>query len=190
MKAIICPGIHDVQLTELFLKNLLIIDPKVTKQTVSTNWLIFPTERNPAYSPFHLYNWLNRSEILNDELFFIAFSAGVVSAISAAVFLQLRGVKIRGLIAIDGWGVPLWANFPVYRLSHDYFTHWSSAILGTGKSSFYCDPSVEHLTLWSYPENCQGWILKREKDGQEIYLKRSSALDYLQEIIRSKSIDC
>jgi hypothetical protein len=180
MKVIICPGIHDTQLTDRFLDDLLTSELKQVKEI---SWLVLPTEKNPAYSPFHVYDWLKTTEILSDRLFFVAFSAGVVGAIGAAVLLQLQGVKIAGFIAIDGWGVPLWVRFPVYRLSHDYFTHWSSAFLGTGKSSFYCDPGVEHLTLWSSPETCQGWVVKREENNQETYLKRNSAKCYLQDIL-------
>jgi hypothetical protein len=180
MKVIICPGVHEPQLTDRFTNALA---GTKAKQITKNDWLAFPTNKNHAYSPFHLYDWLNKPEILNNELFFIAFSAGVVGAIGAAVLLQLQGVKIAGFIAVDGWGVPLWVTFPTYRLSHDYFTHWSSAILGTGRWSFYCEPFVEHLTLWSSPEICQGWVVERKKDGREIYRQRITARDYLQAIL-------
>lgn len=185
MKVIICPGVHETQLTDRFLNSLLTIEQEQRRSSILSDWLIFPAEKEPVYSPFHVYNWLKRSQIVRDELFFIAFSAGVVGAISAAVLMQLKGVKIKGFVAIDGWGVPLWVTFPVYRLSHDYFTHWSSAILGTGKSSFYCDPFVEHLTLWSSPNTCQGWVIEGD-NSSERYLKRSSARDYLQEILKAE----
>ena len=55
---------------------------------------------------------------------------------------------MKALIAFDGWGVPLVGNFPIYRISHDQFTHWSSELLGKGDKSFYADPPVEHLDLW------------------------------------------
>ena len=115
-----------------------------------------------------------------EELFFIAFSAGVVSAMGTILALQIQHIKIKGFIAIDGWGVPLWGNFPIYRFSHDYFTHWSSALLGTGKTSFYSDPAVDHLTMWSEPEACQGWITQ-----QNLPPRRSTTKDYLQEILKS-----
>ncbi len=53
--------------------------------------------------------------------------------------------------------MPLLANFPIYRISHDRFTHWSSSILGEGESGFYADPEVEHLDLWRSPHTCRGW---------------------------------
>lgn len=87
----------------------------------------------------------------------IAFSAGVAGAIPALNLWQLQGGKVAGLLAIDGWGVPAVGNFPIYRLSHDYFTHWSSALLGTGEVNFYADPPVEHLEIWRSPHTCLGW---------------------------------
>lgn len=70
---------------------------------------------------------------------------------------------MKALIAVDGWGVPLSGNFPIHRLSHDYFTHWSSALLGSGDDSFYSDPAVEHLAIWRSPHTCQGWWVQGGK---------------------------
>ena len=53
--------------------------------------------------------------------------------------------------------MPLTGNFPIYRVSHDYFTHWSSGLLGAGYKGFYADPEVEHLDLWRSPANVYGW---------------------------------
>ena len=61
------------------------------------------------------------------------------------------------LLHLTVGGMPLIANFPIYRVSHDYFTHWSSGILGTGTENFYAEPAIEHLELWRSPELCQGW---------------------------------
>ena len=182
MKVIICPGVHEIQLTNHFLNSLLNNQEERIVNDKITDFLIFPTSKYPAYSAFHIYDWLNKPEILKEQLLFISFSAGVVGSIGAATALQLQGVTIKAFIAIDGWGVPLLANFPIYRLSHDYFTHWSSAFLDTGKESFYSDPPVEHLTLWSSPENCQGWIVK-EGTQQETNKVKSSVRDYLLHII-------
>ncbi|MDJ0576682.1 MAG: hypothetical protein QNJ65_16130 [Xenococcaceae cyanobacterium MO_234.B1] len=156
---------------------------KAYPNSIATNpdiqWLVFPTDKHPPYSPLAVYDWLNKPEILTDKLLFIAFSAGVVGGIGAAIALEEKGVNIKAFIAIDGWGVPLWGNFPLYRFSHDYFTHWSSAILGTGKESFYADPSVEHLAMWRSPETCQGWIVSNSSASKI----NCSAKDYLQQII-------
>lgn len=91
----------------------------------------------------------------------IAFSAGVVGAIAAAQYWHHRGVSIAHFIAIDGWGVPLVADFPLYRISHDYFTHWSSALLGTGSLNFYADPAIDHLDLWQAPDQAMGWRVEQ-----------------------------
>ncbi|WP_421656938.1 hypothetical protein [Leptothermofonsia sp. ETS-13] len=90
---------------------------------------------------------------------FIGFSAGVAGAIGAAWGWQWWGGKVKALIALDGWGVPLVGNFPIHRVSHDYFTHWSSALLGAGEDSFYAEPGVEHLDLWRSPHTASGWHL-------------------------------
>lgn len=156
MSVIICPGIHSAELTDSFVQEIQISH----NQDLPKNWLIFPTQQYPAYSAIHIYQWLKKSEpVLNNSspMIFIAFSAGVVGAIGAAKAWQMQGGKIKAFIALDGWGVPLVANFPICRCSHDHFTHWSSAILGSGSESFYADPAVAHLDLWRSPKAGWGW---------------------------------
>lgn len=179
MKVIICPGIHETQLTDRFLNSIFRFEEKFLFNK-NSDLLIFPTAKDRAYSPVDIYQWLSDSTILVDVLF-ICFSAGVVGGFGAATALQLQGVTIKAFVAIDGWGVPLLADFPLYRLSHDYFTHWSSALLGAGKENFYCDPPVSHLSLWESPEACQGWIVKESKDG--VTKIPSSAQKYIQDIL-------
>lgn len=183
MKVIICPGVHETQLTESFLNSIFRIEQSEKLQAIA-DYEVFPTLKYPAYSPVDLYRWLTASEVLTDELLFICFSAGVVGGFGAATTLQLQGVTIKAFVAIDGWGVPLFADFPIHRLSHDYFTHWSSAFLGAGNNNFYCDPPVDHLTLWETPEICQGWIVSEDRDRKELKTK-SSAKDYLLNILLS-----
>ncbi|GAB4537772.1 MAG: hypothetical protein Tsb0014_26910 [Pleurocapsa sp.] len=149
---VICPGIHSPQLTDSFVA-------KIGKELLN-NCLIFPTSEYPAYSIYDIYQWLKIFQgkpSTSPPLIFITFSAGVVGGIGAALAWHQQGGQIKKFMALDGWGVPLIANFPIYRLSHDRFTHWSSAILGGGNQGFYCDPSVEHLTLWRSPDACWGW---------------------------------
>ena len=155
MKVVICPGVHEVRLTAAFLAAMgaHLADP-----------IVYPTDRYPAYSPQHLLSFLDLSFVDSSlspnrlaPLFFIGFSAGVVSAIGAARQWQRRGGQVAALAAIDGWGVPLSGDFPIYRISHDPFTHWSSVVLGAGKDSFYADPPVAHLDLWRSPQTVQGW---------------------------------
>ncbi|PSF33040.1 hypothetical protein C7H19_20800 [Aphanothece hegewaldii CCALA 016] len=155
MTIIICPGIHDPALTQEFITNL-------QRHSIELkDYLIFPTERYPAFSGFHLWQFLQEKNFLQKDLTFLAFSAGVVAAIAAAQFHQLGGGKVKKMIALDGWGVPLFSNFSSYRVSHDYFTHWSSALMGDGEISFYADPPVEHLTLWRMPHQVSGWMINK-----------------------------
>ncbi|MEP0798391.1 hypothetical protein NDI44_28115 [Trichocoleus sp. DQ-A3] len=163
MNVIICPGIHDPALTQNFLEEL---QPKKRE-----NLLIFPVQEFAAYSAAAIYNYLcvNLSPPSSQAspVIFISFSAGVVGAIGAAWLWQLSGGTVKALIALDGWGMPLSGNFPIHRLSHDYFTHWSSAVLGSGEESFYADPPVEHLELWRSPQTAQGWWVSSVKGKAE-----------------------
>lgn len=101
-----------------------------------------------------------------EPVLFIGFSAGVVGAIGAAWSWQFLGGRVKAFIALDGWGVPLWGDFPIHRLSHDRFTHWSSAMLGSGADNFYAEPPVEHLDLWRSPQNSLGWWVNSNKGAQ------------------------
>ena len=146
MTIIICPGVHPPELTDRFVQSLEL-----------QNYLVLPTQRYLPYNAISVYQWLNEQQLSKTQaLSFIAFSAGVVGGFGAAMVWQLQGGKIHTFIAFDGWGVPLVANFPIYRVSHDYFTHWSSTLLGAGRSGFYVEPAVEHLELWRSPTIC-GW---------------------------------
>ncbi len=155
MQVIVCPGMHEPHLTASFMEGL-----KFARNIDSLQILVFPTDRYPAYSGLDILRWMHEQlnqPSLNPPIAIIAFSAGVVGAIAAAHGWQAIGGTIQGFIALDGWGVPLWGNFPIHRLSHDHFTHWSSALLGAGESSFYAEPAVEHLELWRSPHLVQGW---------------------------------
>ena len=81
----------------------------------------------------------------------------MVGAIIAGNLWQKNGGKVKVLFAFDGWGVPLIADFPCYRLSHDYFTHTTSKLLGGDKNAFYA--SLRFLIL-----NC-GDLLKMCRVG-------------------------
>ena len=160
MKIVICPGMHEIQMTTAFLAELGDRLPEP---------IIYSTDRNPPYSPQHLLDFLYKNlpafgvastDLFQTPLFWIGFSAGVVGAIGAARQWQRLGGRVAALVAIDGWGVPLYGDFPIYRISHDAFTHWSSAILGSGEDSFYADPPVAHLDLWRSPQTAQGWWVR------------------------------
>jgi hypothetical protein len=169
MSIIICPGMHDIELTRNFLKHLQLrstsnsAKPDSSEIDSSRNVLIFPAQRYPAYSAFHIVQFLQETlqqypltSELNDFVF-LSFSAGVVGAMGAAWAWQQLGGRVKALIALDGWGVPLYGDFPIHRVSHDHFTHWSSALLGAGADSFYANPAVDHLDLWRSPQTVQGW---------------------------------
>ena len=171
MTVIIIPGIHSPQLTESFVAGI--------QDKIKQNYLIFPTEEYPPYGALSVYQWLQQQQLSKTEpVAFITFSAGVVGGIGAAIAWQLQGGKVQSLIAIDGWGMPLVANFPLYRVSHDHFTHWSSAILGAGERGFYANPAVSHLAIWRSPENCWGW--RTISDGLQT---RCLLTDYLRDIL-------
>ena len=168
MQIVICPGVHDVGLTAAFLAEM--------GDALATA-IVYPTDRYPPYSPQHLLNFLCgalfssnstaaaaiASATVHAPLCFISFSAGTVGAIGAARQWQRLGGQVAALVAIDGWGVPLYGDFPICRISHDFFTHWSSAALGSGESGFYADPPIAHLNLWRSPQTVQGWWVRSQK---------------------------
>lgn len=170
MPIIIIPGIHSPQLTESFVTGI--------EDKIKQKYLVLPTEYAP-YSAIAIYQWLNQQLLSKTELLsFIAFSAGVVGGLGAALAWQFQGGKINSFIAFDGWGMPLLGNFPLYRISHDYFTHWSSGILGGGERGFFADAPVSHLELWRSPNRCRGW----QTLGHQLQ-SRCGLTDYLQEVL-------
>ncbi|MDY7022702.1 MAG: hypothetical protein SWJ54_15315 [Cyanobacteriota bacterium] len=172
MAVVICPGIHDPRFTESFLSNIYSDWQRLCQ---SGSLFIVPARNYSAYSGIDIFNYLCNQLTIADSsqnstklpILFISFSAGVVGAIAAAWMWQQSGGEVKALIALDGWGVPLAGNFPLYRISHDYFTHWSSALLGGGIESFYANPSVDHLDLWRVPQTARGWWLHQTSTGVE-----------------------
>ncbi|MDM9385002.1 hypothetical protein QUB80_30555 [Chlorogloeopsis sp. ULAP01] len=180
MNIIICPGIHESSLTENFVASLRErnFDTSTSKSLV--NILVFPTDGYSSLSAFHILQFLF-DRLKNQQkspVIFISFSAGVVGAIASAYLWQNSGGHVKAFIAIDGWGVPLLGNFPIHRMSHDYFTHWSSKILGCGQNNFYADPPVEHLDMWRSPQTVQGWWVDLSI-GESQLQKRLSAVEFL-----------
>jgi hypothetical protein len=161
MNIVICPGIHEPFLTESFIAGWLNLTANSFIEQNQKNILIFSGEGLLALSGFHILQFLRDrlADKLESPVVLISFSAGVVGAIGAAMGWQLMGGRIKALIAIDGWGVPLYAPFPIHRLSHDYFTHWSSSLLGSGQNNFYAEPPVDHLCMWRSPQTVPGyWV--------------------------------
>jgi hypothetical protein len=151
---VLCPGIHSPVLTEAFWG---VIRQRGKEYGLSDRYLsplIFPAAQYWAFSAMHVNHWLSANRC-HRPMVMIAFSAGVVGALGAAWMQQRQGKSIQTLIAIDGWGMPLGGTFPIYRLSHDRFSHDSSGWLG-GQSIFYAEPSVPHLQMWRSPDQVMG----------------------------------
>jgi hypothetical protein len=94
------------------------------------------------------------------------------------------GGTVKAFLAFDGWGVPLYGNFPIHRISHDYFTHWSSALLGGGEDSFYAEPAVEHLDLWRKPNVCKGWWVHPATDGKRERRTHTTASKFVNQLLQ------
>lgn len=149
MTTYVCPGVHDRQLSDRCLQALAVPRHRC---------LVLPTDTHLPYSPLHVFQFLQQQEISSkDPLIFLSFSAGVVGAIGAAWTWRQLGGTVTAFLACDGWGVPLFGDFPIYRISHDLQTHRESAFLGAGDDRFYADPPVSHLDLWEHPDLAWGW---------------------------------
>ncbi|MEG4494707.1 hypothetical protein [Microcoleus sp. D3_18_C4] len=178
MRLVICPGVHEPKLTDCFLAGLsglwgLAADHQ--NQQIVDRVKIFPAHKYPPFSALDILHFLCSEELAGESLVFVSFSAGVAGAIGAAWMWQQLGGKVGAFFALDGWGVPLGGNFPIHRISHDRFTHWSSAILGGGGESFYADPPIEHLDLWRAPQTAKGWHVSQTAAGIETVASTTAA---------------
>jgi hypothetical protein len=154
---ILCPGIHDPDLTASFWHTIQQKHLPHHSAAEIPNPHIVPDAKHWAFSPVHTLRFLQQTLPISEPLILIGFSAGVVGMAGAAWAWQQQGGTICALIALDGWGVPLYGSFPIYRLSHDGFTHWNSQALGIGQDPFYAEPGVAHLELWRSPDRAWGW---------------------------------
>ena len=183
MIVVICPGIHPPELTDGFVaaleKAIATQDSEgIAQQAVDSSALPNAGEAaSQSSAGRELQLWmlpsgiapygpdLIRSHVLERwqqaELppsyptAWIGFSAGVVGAVVTARRWQREGGLVKGLIAVDGWGVPLGDRCPRFRLGHDRFTAQSCEWLGASDGFFYCDPALGHLDLWRSPQ--QSW---------------------------------
>ena len=161
-------GVHDPGLTQIFVTSVADQLPVLAEaQRYHFGW--HPSELWPSESPVQAL-----------PVGVIAFSAGVVAAGALLQSWQQAGGRVAGLLALDGWGVPLWGNYPIFRLSHDRFTHRSSMLLGGGPLNFYADPAVPHLTLWRDPQSVVGWQIDITND---YVVEASSALAFIHRAI-------
>jgi len=144
---VVCPGVHSPQLTASFLTAMAL------DQADPMRVCVIPGDRQPVYSPLHGLSMLQHrlgAPWAAPPVLFLGFSAGVVSLAAIAPLWQALGGTVLGLIALDGWGVPLGGHFPIHRISHDRFSDWSSALLDgsalqTRGDRFYAEPAVAHL---------------------------------------------
>lgn len=156
MTLIICPGVHDPALSDRFLValNQQLRDLGAKRQVRREQ--VLPTLRQAPFNGLAVWSFVQAQADPQAPLLLIGFSAGVVGAIAAAHLWQAQGRTVAAAIAVDGWGVPQVGEFPLHRVSHDYFTHWSSGLLGAGEDSFYAEPPVDHLDLWQFPARATG----------------------------------
>ena len=158
MNICICPGFHSPQLTQSFLQELSL--SVNSNSSLSVNTRIFTEKSYTALSAIHILQDLTKTYGQPHQatpVLFISFSAGVIGALGAAWGWEFLGGKVKAVIAIDGWGVPLMGNFPIHRLSHDYFTHQTSIVVNRPEDSFYADPGVTHMQMWPSPSTVKGW---------------------------------
>ena len=173
MQLLICPGYHSSDLTHSFLGALL---GEITPERL---W-IRPIWTSPGALP-----WLFTSPQgpqLDRRLQIIAFSAGGVAAYP--LMLAWQGMGGTGcLIAVDGWGMPLWGDLTIYRLSHDRWTHDTTYFPSASESRgyFYCHPGVDHLSLWHSPQ------LSRGMGSIGMAPSTMTALDFICAVLRTQA---
>ncbi|RZM75237.1 hypothetical protein [Leptolyngbya iicbica] len=182
MTLIICPGIHDVALSDRFLAALNQQLTTIGSTLHIAEGQVFPSDREAPFNGLAVWSFLQEQANPAEPLVLIGFSAGVVGAIAAANLWQGQGRMVAAAIAVDGWGVPQVGDFPLYRVSHDYFTHWSSAVLGAGADSFYADPPVDHLDLWQFPDRAAGFWVSSSARGRPT-TKATTAIAFIAAII-------
>lgn len=174
---IICGGFHSFTLTINFFSYMKTIIDDISDE----NTIVISQDEIQPYDGLNIYKYIDeysRKSLHSQTFIFIGFSAGVIGALIAGNLCQKNGGNVKALFAFDSWAVPLIADFPCYRISHDYITH--RAYLGGEKNSFYAFPSVSHLQLWQQPEILEGWW--------EMTLgirKRSNLKEFLQNYLNS-----
>jgi hypothetical protein len=157
---VVCEGMHPPEYTAAILATIA-GDALLSRGRV----LVFsPASPWQVLSGWALRQWLEASLQVHSPttdlppLIVWAFSAGCVGMASLVTYWQRYRQPILACFALDGWGVPLPPEaVPIYRLSHDHFTHATSQWLGCGPINFYADPAVPHQQLWQSPQTVRGW---------------------------------
>jgi hypothetical protein len=162
MPVVIVPGFHARQLTQELVRSLPpFIQPYIIEAFPADPIAVLNEITQTFGTPHAAKKDLKESRPAG--LIAIGFSAGVVGLAGALTLWQQQGGQVSRFFAIDGWGVPI-VGLPLCRLSHDYFTHWSSQLLGAGEVSFYADPPVAHLEMWGEASRVVG----RQVKGRQV----------------------
>lgn len=142
---IICSGFHDPDWTRQWLIGMDLNQSQVR---------CFPPSE-PIYSPKAVLQFCQAWCKLTQPLVVVAYSAGNVGGLGAAIQWQKRGGTVARFVAVDPWGVPLVANFPVITLSHDACTDFYCQAWGI-RDRFVAIPPVGHQQLWQFPQSAWG----------------------------------
>ena len=159
---IVCPGFHAPELTD---RAIAALDLPLTLNVIAIPERIWPSD------PVGIAGYLETQippECRTSPVSFLAFSAGTVGALGAALLWRS---PIRTIVLCDGWGVPvlplLEGRSPapisaptsaptVHRLSHDRWPHDTWGRMGIATPSFCAEPAVEHLELWGEVDRVTG----------------------------------
>lgn len=141
----ICPGVHDPAWTRQWLKGMNLDQSEICCLPPSV----------PVYSPKAVLQFYQAGCELTQPLMIVAYSAGNLGALGAAIQWQKGGGIVAKFIAVDPWGVPLRANFPIISLSHDACTDFYCQAWGI-RDRFVANPPVSHQKLWQCPQSAWG----------------------------------
>lgn len=155
---IVCNGFHPPEATQQLIADISYPASDRPHRPLSDPRLSIHSHPDPScrqlLAPLSSRSLRRMLQEIADPVIFLAFSAGCLAAAGAARHRHYQSSgQVLALFAIDGWGIPLAEPYPVHRLSHDRFTHLTSA--GPGEH-FYADPAVDHLRLWQRPSQVAG----------------------------------
>jgi hypothetical protein len=167
MPVVIVPGFHARSLTLRMVRSLPpFVQPHVVDAFPADPIAVFNGLTRTFGSPHARHAKKDSKESRQAGLIAIGFSAGVVGLAGALTLWQQQGGHVARFFAVDGWGVPI-AGLPLCRLSHDYFTHWSSQLLGAGDMNFYANPPSAHLEMWGEADRVMGKKIKADELCEE-----------------------
>ena len=119
MNVIICPGMHEVDLTKSFISGLSDFNPDIFSCLSSVKILIYLGNNLKTLSAFHILNFLfEKIEDMKSPIVFIAFSAGVVGGLQSA-YLSLLMVGAYHFLVI----FPFTLSVTIILLIKVYFVY-------------------------------------------------------------------